>query len=100
MKKNKKYYKILANDISPFVKDIFRWDIPVKRNNKWIPGNWAKISGDLILLINGIHVTDNIDRWKHLGNRVFEVEIDGEYEVYDDEALCRKVRLISEVLYD
>ncbi|MBK9272828.1 MAG: hypothetical protein IPM48_14680 [Saprospiraceae bacterium] len=51
-----KLYKILVDGRSCHGGDL-KWSLPTKKGNKWIPGEWHEVKGDLKICERGLHLT-------------------------------------------
>ena len=69
------------------------WSLPQGKR----PGKWHRVTGELRICSNGLHVTNKPVIWfdERCGNEVYEVEIRGERQDEGDDKLCvRSVRLL------
>jgi hypothetical protein len=95
-----KLYKVLDGNGESCHGGDSTWSLPTQNENgAWHPGDWMpEIEGELEPCENGYHVVrfDQLSQWLH--TCIFEVEVDGELIEAEDKYVCRKCRLVRELM--
>ncbi|MBK9272777.1 MAG: hypothetical protein IPM48_14425 [Saprospiraceae bacterium] len=91
-----KLYKILVDGRSCHGGDL-KWSLPTKKGNKWIPGEWHEVKGDLKICERGLHLTKKPFMWYRLGCTNYEAEVEDIISWYGDKCVVRRARLLKEV---
>ena len=89
------YYKVLLDGKS-FHGGEFEWSLP--KNGK--PGKWHSVTGELMMCLHGLHLTDNPQKWWDRNAKCYEVEYKDALEPAEDKICVRKVRLVRELTHD
>ncbi len=91
-----KLYKVLVDGKSCHGGD-FEWDLPKKKNNKWVPGKWTKRikKDDLEICDTGYHVMNDPIQWIKTGCTIYECEVKTIKEWENDKCVCGQVRLLK-----
>ena len=90
----KKYYKVLLADGRSTHRSM-PWSLPLGG----VPGEWHRVTGELELCGNGLHLTDAPAVWWGYGMKIYETEYEGVGQIDSDDSkvVVRAARLLREI---